>query len=80
MRINWSLFCLIGRVFTLPIVVAVLVAPPARAAAPEPVRCQQLRDMARAWAGVPLTAEQKVAKRALVRWYAAHCRRRDVEL
>ena len=52
----------------------------AKAAAPEDVRCQQLRDMAQAWAGVQLTVEQKAARRVLVRWYVRHCHRKEVEL
>lgn len=61
-------------------IAVITLAAIAQAAAPEDVRCQQLRDMAVAWAGVLLTPEQKTIRRGLVRWYVRHCRRENVQL
>jgi hypothetical protein len=62
------------------IVAMMMMTAFAQAAEPDAVRCQQLRDMARAWAGVQLTPQQEVAKKELVRWWYKHCRRSEVQL
>jgi hypothetical protein len=36
-------------------------------------RCQQLESLHAQYAGVELTAEQKVLKQKLVAWYYGHC-------
>ena len=67
--------CMVPFALAIALVLALTVF--ARA---EDERCQQLRDMARAWHGVPLSTSQRFAKRQLVLWYRLHCRRQNVEL
>jgi hypothetical protein len=76
----WPIVFASALPFALAIIGVLALMVLARAAEPEPVRCQQLRDMATAWHGVPLNVAQQGAKRELIKWYVAHCRRKDVQL
>jgi len=64
--------------FTRPVVFAVaagLLSMSSTAALSNQANCQRLEDLARQYAGVALTSQQKQLKRRLVAWYNANCYR-----
>ena len=55
------------------------VATSATSALSNESNCRRLEDLARQYAGVQLTSEQRQLKRKLVAWYNGNCKRtRDV--
>ena len=67
-----------GRVFVRPLVVAVAVSLSIAASASAALsndNCRYLEDLARQYAGVQLTSDQKQIKRKLVAWYNGNCKR-----
>ena len=52
-----------------------LIAMSGTAALSNESNCRRLEDLARQYAGVQLTSEQKQLKRRLVAWYQDNCKR-----
>jgi len=52
-----------------------LIAMHGTAALSNESQCRQLEDLARQYAGVQLTSEQRQLKRKLVAWYNGNCKR-----
>ena len=69
----WPIILASALPFAVAIIGVILLTVMARAASPAEERCQQLREMDRAWKGVELTVEQRVIKARLVAWYRSNC-------
>ncbi len=52
-----------------------LIATSATGALGNESQCRQLEDLARQYAGVQLTSDQRQLKRKLVAWYNGNCKR-----
>ena len=59
----------------LVIAASLLIATSSTAALSNESNCRRLEDLARQYAGVQLTSEQKQLKRRLVAWYNDNCKR-----
>ena len=59
----------------LVIAASLLIATSSTAALGNESNCRRLEDLARQYAGVQLTSEQKQLKRRLVAWYNDNCKR-----
>jgi hypothetical protein len=57
------------------VAVGLLIATSGTAALSNESNCRRLEDLARQYAGVKLTSDQKQLKRKLVAWYKENCRR-----
>lgn len=66
----------VAKRITVAVVAAdLLVAMSGTVALSNESNCRRLEDLARQYAGVQLTSEQKQLKRKLVGWYNGNCRR-----
>lgn len=63
------------RPVTIVIAACVLVAAAGTPAQSNESNCRQLEELARQYAGVQLTSQQKQIKRRLVAWYNDNCKR-----
>jgi hypothetical protein len=67
-----------GRVFVRPLIIVVAAGLSIAASSNSALsndNCRYLEDLARQYAGVQLTSEQKQLKRKLVAWYNGNCKR-----
>jgi hypothetical protein len=66
----------VAKRMTVAIVTAgLLIATSGTAALSNESSCRRLEELARQYAGVKLTSDQKQLKRRLVAWYNENCRR-----